>query len=387
MRFGGSEITVASRTYRSAYSCLDITNPEAVNYPEILWEFTDDSLGYTMCSPTAIKVEDQWFLVFGSGPQTLYGECTQPARVYVINLADGTVARKITIPDDNTAITNIFAADWGLNYSVDLIYFGTYDNSGGGKIYRINTHESDNPADWSLHLVIDLGRTITAEGSVATDDYGNIWVYFGTGKYFTTADVTNTDTMIFVGIKDDTTRITPYTLGDLLDVTNIEVYADSVSGMAGVNNFDDLLLLVDGYAGWYRKFESPPGERVVTAPLILGDALIFTSFIPQEDTTAPVMGPVGSDICIGGGGGPQAGNLWALYYLTGTAYKTAMLGETATGEFKTHITIYGDIPSAPAMHIGSEQEKVFVQSAGGLTGIETPLPYNPRGGIMLWRGR
>lgn len=385
MRFGGSEIQVGSNWYRSSYSCLDITNPEAVGYPELLWEYTDDSLGYTICQPSVIKIKDKWFLVFGSGPQSLYGESTQKARVYVIDLATGTLSRKIVIPDNNTSITNIFGADWGLNYSVDLIYFGTYDNSGGGKIYRINTHESDNPADWTLHQVIDLGRPITAEGSVATDDYGNIWVYFGTGKYFANADVNDSSTMVFVGIKDDTTSITPFTFGDLLDVTDVEVYADSVAGMAGVSNYNDLVQTVDGYAGWYRTFESPSGERVITTPLVIGNAVIFTSFIPEGDTTGQ-SSPI-SDLCMGTTTGPQLGNLWALYYRTGTAYKTAMLGEAVTGEFKTHVSISGDMPSGPAMHIGLEQEKVFIQSAGGLTGVQTPLPYNPRGGIMLWRGK
>jgi len=397
MRFGGGEIDVPGvDTFRSSYLAFDVTDPETDNgQPHIMWEYTDDSLGFTMCVPAMVRVKDlgantKWFLIFGSGPQTMQGECTRQASIYIIDPYTGAFIHKITIPDSNSAITNVFGVDFGLQYSVNLFYFGTYDVHSsphdGGKIYRVMTHNNIDPTTWTLHEVINLNKPITAEGSVATDNRGNLWVYFGCGKYMSNTDVADADTMLFVGIKDDTTNtLTPYTLGDLIDVTNARVYADSVAGMGGVSNFDDLILQIEGAAGWYRRFDSIPGERVVTTPLILGGAVIFTSFIPQDTTGGGTA--QGPDLCIGGGGGPQGGNLWALFYTTGTSYKTAMLGETVTGEFKTHIPIIGDMPSEPAMHIGGDQEKVFIQSAGGLIGIETPLPYNPRGGVMLWRGR
>jgi type IV pilus assembly protein PilY1 len=391
MRFGGGEYTIpGGDTYRSSYTCFDVTDPDHDNHrPLRLWEFTDDNLGFTMCIPGVIKIEDPmgtdtWYLLFGSGPQSMYGECTQNARIYVVNPATGALVDTFIVPDPNSAITNVFTADYGLTYSTNLAYFGTYDNNGGGKIYRLMTHNDPNTANWNLYEVMNVGRPITAEGSIATDDRGNLWIYFGTGKYYSNVDVGDTTIQCFLGIKDDTTNATtPFNFGDLVDVTNVSVFADSVTGIAGVSNFEDLVAHIETYAGWYRWFDSIPGERVITTPLILGGALIFTSFIPQ-DTTGTAQGP---DLCIGGGGGPQAGHLWAVFYTTGTAYKTAMLDTTATGEHKTHVSIIGDVPSEPAMHIGSDQEKVFVQSAGGLIGVETPLPYNPRGGVMLWRGR
>ncbi len=391
MGFGGPKISIGSKTYHSSYCCFDITNPEVDNRkPQFMWEFTDDSLGFTLCVPGVVKIKDfssgrndKWYLVFGSGPQTLYGECTQKARIYVVDPLNGSLVGKINLPDSNSAVTNIFTADFGLNYFTNLIYFGTYDNNNGGKVYRILTHNDPNPANWTLHEVINLNKPVTAEGTAATDNAGNLWIYFGTGKYFSNVDVANTDTMVFFGLKDDTTRTSPYTFNDLVDVTNVKIYADSVTGISGVNNFDDLVTLIQGADGWYRKFDSIPGERVVTPAIVIGGAVIFTTFIPS-DTSGSAQG---SDLCVGGGGGPQTGNLWALFYLTGTAYKQAMLDTNATGEFKTHVPILGDMPSEPAMHIGAKQEKVFVQSAGGLVGVDTPLPYNPRGGVILWRGR
>jgi type IV pilus assembly protein PilY1 len=389
MRFGGGNITVAGNTYSSAYTCYDVTNPEAGNYPRFMWEFKNDSLGYTLCLPVMVKITrsggTRWFMLTGSGPQNMYGESARRACIFVIDPTNGTVAHKIILPaaDSNSAITNIFATDWGLNYSVDLVYFGTYDKNGGGKIYRINTHEDTDPTTWTLHQVIDLNRPITAEGSVATDNRGNIWIYFGTGKYFSNVDVGDNTTQLYVGIKDDTTlgtATTPaFTLANLLDVTNVHIFADSVTGMFGVNDFDDLLSAVEAQKGWRRNLNTIVGERVVTPTLVFAGAVLFTTFAPN-DTSGTASGP---DLCIGGGGGPQAGNLWALFYLTGTAYKDAMLDTMPNGERSSHVSIVGDMPSEPSWFL----DKVFVQSAGGYKPYEFTPPYDPFGGVILWRGR
>jgi len=390
LRFGGSEIALEGQgIYRSSYSCFDITNPEnTVDYPRLLWEFTDEYLGYTVCVPVCVKITDRdagnkWYLLFGSGPQSLYAECTQNARVYVVDPLTGEIVHTIVIPDDNTAITNIFSADWGLDYTVDLIYFGTYDNAGGGKIYRINTQQNTDPTTWTLHQVIDLDRPITAEGSIAIDPRGNIWIYFGTGKYLSNLDVADATVQLFIGLKDDTTKGTPafpaFTLADLLDVTDVSVFADSVGGMAGVSNFEDIVAEVSARAGWYRRFTEMPGERVINTPLVFSGAIVFTTFIPS-DTTDMTQG---LDLCLGGGAGPQSGNLWALYYLTGTAYKHAMLDINQEGERLTHVPVVGDMPSEPAWFL----EKLFVQTGGSFGRTEYQSPYNPYGGIMLWRGR
>jgi type IV pilus assembly protein PilY1 len=393
LRFGGSEIEVEDNGeqefYRSSYSCLDITNPESGAYPSLLWEFTDQDLGFTLCIPVSIRVEDnagnsEWYVLFGSGPQSLYGECTNEARIYVLDALTGNTIRTIQIPDDNTAITNIFAADVGLDYSVDLVYFGTYDNSGGGKIYRINTQNSTDPAAWTLHQVIDLDRPITAEGSIAADPRGNPYIYFGTGKYLSNVDAADKTEQLFVGIRDDVSQGTPdipaFTLADLLDVTDVDVYDDSVDGLPGVSNFDDLIAEISAKDGWVRRFVQSPGERIVTPPLVFAGAVLFTTFAPSDTVLDALDVP---DVCIGGGGGPQEGNLYALYYLTGTAYRDAMLGEDNAGRHLVAKDIIGDMPSEPAWFL----EKIYVQTGGALGRTEYRSPFNPYGGIMLWRGR
>ena len=128
-----------------------------------------------------------------------------------------------------------------------------------------------------------------------------------------------------------------------------------------------------------RRFSETPGERVVTPPLVFAGAVLFTTFAPSDTA----VGAGEADVCFGGGGVPQEGHLYALYYLTGTAYQDAMLGTDNAGRHLISIDLVGDVPSEPAWFL----EKIYVQTGGALGRTEYRSPFNPYGGIMLWRGR
>ena len=87
MRLGGGDIDVTidsgTRTMRSAWVVLDITDPEQP--PELLAEITHADLGFTTSRPALVKrreagtnvngetdwsnpSQNEWYLVFGSGP-------------------------------------------------------------------------------------------------------------------------------------------------------------------------------------------------------------------------------------------------------------------------------------------------------------------------------
>jgi Tfp pilus assembly protein, tip-associated adhesin PilY1 len=96
MRLGGGPLTInnfgggsTSRTFRSAYFALDITDPAN---PDLLWEYTDADLGYTSSYPTIAKVGAKWFAVFGSGPTNLArGDCDNTGKngkIFIVDIAD-----------------------------------------------------------------------------------------------------------------------------------------------------------------------------------------------------------------------------------------------------------------------------------------------------------
>ncbi|MCK4941728.1 hypothetical protein KAS45_06500, partial [candidate division WOR-3 bacterium] len=266
MRLGGTAIPNDLETCHSAYFAIDVTDP--LN-PQPLWEFTDSTLQYTVCYSTVVKVRDSWFLVFGSGPITCGGDCAQNGRIFVLDLTTGTLLRTFVLPDAQSFIADIFACDWGIDYNVDRIYFGDCHYVGApvkgwqGKIYRILTHDEIDPNFWTMDMVMDMEQPITAEGSVATDEYNNLWVYFGTGRLYSDIDESNPTRHRYVGFRDDTTHSTDYT--QLYDVTNVSVDTNGLV-QPGDLPFDSLLSMVGNRLGWYRQF-SQNGERNLTSSL------------------------------------------------------------------------------------------------------------------------
>ncbi len=379
MRLGGGQIITANDTLNSAYALIDVSDP--LN-PNPLWEFTHPNLKYTLTYPTAIKIKDfalnmeKWFMLLASGPVNCAGESNQQARIYVLDLATATIERIFVLPDANSFVANIFGIDWDQNYSVDLIYFAdcfrdnTAPGGWGGKIYRIKTRESIDPNDWELSAVTEnLQRPMIAEGNVTVDEFNRLWVYFGSGRFFSDVDEADTTTkQLFVGIKEDT--VSTFTLASMYNVTNvwIDTAGDAHIG-AIVKSFEEFMDDVYATNGWYRYF-ARGGERCLTPALVFGGAVLFTTFIPT------------GDICSYGG----LGNLYAMFYRTGTPHPESYLGDTL-GAHRLFTGIGPGMPSEPALYVTADQTKVFIQTYGGIVQQETGLPTAIKPGVILWKGR
>jgi type IV pilus assembly protein PilY1 len=373
MRLGGMPIATEVDTCSSAYFAIDVTDP--LN-PVPLWEFTDSEIGLTVCYSTVIKVGSSWYLVFGSGPMTCGGECTQQARIFVLDLETGALVKKWILPDNQSFVTNIMGADWGLDYTVDRIYFGDcyYDNTipgnWGGKIYRILTGDDEDPNNWTLAAIFDMKRPITGEGSIATDDYNHLWLYFGTGRFFSDIDEADTTHHRYVGIREDTAHV--FTVAGLYNVTDVWVDTNAVVHYPGgrTSTFEDLVDSVNTSAGWWREFDEP-GERALTTSLVFGGAVLFTTFVPT------------ADICSYGG----EGNLWALYYRTGTAYIKPFLEPGESIRHPEKVFLGPGVPSEPSLYVTADQANVFIQASGAIVSPETGIPGLPKSGIIIWKGR
>lgn len=341
MRFGGKDICVdfpsGSSTFRSSYFAIDVTDP--LN-PRLLWTFTDTDLGLTLGYPAIVRIrtdpsksnsEDpgHWFVVFGSGPTSYDGSSTNLGRVYALDLNSGTNGVisgwtldtnywKFSTGDSNAFMSDAIAVDVNTDYTHDVVYIGETYNFGGiwkGKMFRLVT-KGTTPSFWTLSTLFNPGKPVTAPASASKDAKGNLWVFFGTGKFLHTNDKTTTDSQAFYGIKDvckpwllENYGCTDTVLaGDLLETTNAVVSAGggSVTGVdvPEVKNWATLLSAINGKNGWYLNF-SHSGERNYVKPLILGGLVVWATYIPN------------SDICT-----PEGDSyVYAVYYETGTAYK------------------------------------------------------------------
>ncbi|CAD7780499.1 hypothetical protein DMNBHIDG_02371 [Candidatus Methanoperedenaceae archaeon GB37] len=143
-------------------------------------------------------------LVLGSGPRDYEGD-TPPSTgyIYVIDLKTGDLIRKISV-GNHTYMGDCLAVDPDHDYTVDAIYCGTVKRQGSnviGDMLRILTDEK-GPNNWSITTLYNANAPITAPPEFAFDEAGNLWCFFGTGKYFGETDKTDESQQYLYGIKD-----------------------------------------------------------------------------------------------------------------------------------------------------------------------------------------
>ena len=451
MGMGGKEMTVdvngsyePAETSRSAYILFDVTDPLQ---PRFLGSYTDSNLGQTTSYPAVFRIKDKWFMAVGSGPNgtdAYAGVSAQQGYVYVVEIgASGfgpTVVRR-AVPD--TEIT-AFMGDpsvvdldlrtatsgkylGGINWSAEVIYLGSvYDADGSvgqpyqwrGRMYHIRltsdaslTTPDDTGSSWAYQQLAESSPSlrvgpITAAANVARDDNGRRWVYFGTGRLFSSDDISNTDRQAFFGLKEpvdtsgsDVGKLTfgtvtieastdPKSTASLFDATSAKVYEGGAVDVDGNGSIDYAAAVAGGWNGFIQTLDSSkngwviqtsPGERILGTAAVLGGVVAFSSWQPPPDCTAFFD-------CLPDG----ASTLYSPFYKTGTAFTGSIIGlgnNTYSGnpEVLRQRSLGTGISSTPTIHVG-ETGKAFIQSStGAVTDTEIKTVYPVKSGMRSWR--
>jgi type IV pilus assembly protein PilY1 len=219
--------------------------------------------------------------------------------------------------------------------------------------------------DGTTPVTKEAGPIIGAP-TVTLDDANKVWVFFGTGRYYSASDKTDTSTQYFFGIKDSVlsydcaqSSATNCQDNDLVNVSGASicttcaangnvtgVTATVGAGSVTVTDFDNssantsLVQLVKTKDGWVTTMPDSR-ERVLAAPALLGGVVFFPSFTPVND------------ICTGIG----TSQLYGLFYKTGTAHKDPILGVTtsAGNNYANRRVSMGEgMMSQAAIHIGAQ---------------------------------
>jgi type IV pilus assembly protein PilY1 len=400
-------ISGTPRNFYTAYFVLDITNPEVA--PKLLWSFSSSDLGLSTSYPTVVRTSPaadtkadhtnaKWFVVFGSGVTGYGGTVDQGAKLYAVNLTTGpgagnSLVTPMALGSWDSFMADPITMDQNLDFRSDTVYVGrTIDpaDSGrsiwSGKMYRLtmgtcaaapcstSTWGIANGANREPTEILDTfppsGTTfymgpIVSAPTVTLDDAGKTWVFFGTGRYFSAADKTNADTQYFFGIKDSVmsgdcaggqTSSTNCHDNDLVDVSSAQVcvlnvgtcggVTNQVTGVTGVTTFSSgsgttsLIGLVKSKDGWYTTLPAAR-ERVLSNPTLIGGIAFFPSFIPDNN------------ICAATG----SSNLYALFYLTGSAYTESIIGLTPSGSnqiVNRSMSLGTGLAAQMAIHLGSQ---------------------------------
>lgn len=469
MRFGGAEIKVDAgidktqdpddiRTMSSAYVILDITNPEAP--PNLLGEIRMPRLGFTTCYPTVMPMstqninsptisQNQWYLVFGSGPASATGSASvfspdyrkpavseQQGQLYVLDLMalakleTGTRAI-VTIGDiggtkkvfstttdfknqsenDHPAfaktepasfIGDPIAVDLDIgafptdnSFKTDVTYFGSVTNDGvypSGKMWRMTTGNilasnlnSGTSVNWANSTLIDVQLPISTAPAAAVDNHNKLWIYFGTGRFYNRDDISQTKAMSFFGVKEPTHSNGTYSWKPVETSTLFDSTGITLRSVESIYSRETVLA--------YNKSGSLIGnwsDLENTAASYHGGW--------RRDFSEPWERVLGQPAILGGAVlfttyipdtdicEPEGlSRLYGLYYKTGTAYYEPILG--ALGDtINTFVGLGKGLAITPSLHVGDKGVTAYIQtSSGAIETIELETPITVKSGTLFWR--
>lgn len=424
MGFGGKALTAGTTTYSSSIFALDITdwlkNPSA-STPTVLWEITLPDNTLVLSYPSIIRLGDatkngNWYVVVGTGPNDPKPDSNSKfvnnPKIYFFDLKTGNKVNEISIPLPNNtvaAVGDTFPVDVDNDYSDDTIYFGLYglknqENvwNNWGQFYRLVIKNGLSSASLSnavnMKTFNNNNQTppITAAPNFTKDENGNLWVFFGTGRYLTEDDKTLSYKNYFIGFKDpcwNGSCNTTFTKSDFTDTTNENIQATitqikqmCICDSSGCSN-RDVVYSAKGNTpaevakGWYKELTN---EGVISQSLVFGSIIDFMTFIPPNDICA------------------YEGNskLYALYYKSGTAYPnpailspnavtgTISVGQTVTVNPSINLGV-GIPPRGNPFQVSVSQNspntyEKFIQISSGVVVRQSQQPITGKPGFILW---
>jgi Tfp pilus tip-associated adhesin PilY1 len=209
-----------------------------------------------------------------------------------------TVGASMTVSvQKNNALGSPLVVNFSANDHIeDALYIGDLygnmfrvDTIGKGQTPAVSRLFKFNPYPTSPDVNPIRAKASNAYGKNA----GEMWIYFGTGRYETQADSGSATQQYFFGLKDSPTpRATPYTVSDLKPLearfTTATVNGSTVKvrTISGTNAGGDpwALKLFAKQADWGGPATASGSERVFTKPLVVGGIVFFTTFIPDATT-------------------------------------------------------------------------------------------------------
>lgn len=277
---------------------LDVTRPKTFTADDVKWEFTGgtsvDLLGLVTGELMIAKLNDgRKAVIFGNG----YNSTHQRAALFIVDLETGELIKAIDTGVGSATQPNGLAAprgwDDGADGTIDYVYAGDLQ----GNLWKFDL-SAENENQWDVAFkqgnrpqplfkatdANDKAQPITARPSIGLDPAdGSRWVFFGTGRYLTTTDLSDTSTQSWYGIIDDDQHTV--TRNQLKERKIVARGTDPETGNP-VRSFE-LAATNDmvGKKGWYVDLD--PGERMVTSSQFYGSVLIASSIIPSDDPCTP----------------------------------------------------------------------------------------------------
>ncbi len=287
-----------------ALFALDVTDPVNFNASKVLWEYTDSELGVTLGKPFIAKLNNgKTAVLVGNG----YNSTSERAVLYIIDIETGALIRKLdTLAGsavDSNGMTTPRGWDIDANGTLDMVYVG--DRL--GNVWKFDLTSSD-PANWRpaigtaaapqpLFVARDASsnrQPITGGISLGVDsrkgdiNFGKLFVFFGTGQYLLSSDITDHSVQTWYGLIDANV-----TIADRSVLTQRSIVAEGVINGNAVRAFGEAAAGdMAGKKGWYLDLVppapgTPAGERITSDSKFLGSVLLATSIVPSSNVCTP----------------------------------------------------------------------------------------------------
>jgi type IV pilus assembly protein PilY1 len=280
------------------YYALDVTRPETLTTEaqlagKVLWEFTDDDMGYSVGKPRIFKTAQHgWVVALTSGYNNIHGTQAGQGFIYLLNARTGALIQKIGTGSGTavspSGLAHAVAYIPALaDYTADSIYAG--DLLGNLWRFDLRAASGNFPAPTLLtQLRSTTGnepQPVTTEPEVSADPATQVrYVFVGTGRSLHPDD-----------------RITvPQTFYSIVDGTR-DTMGPAPSAPIGKPDLAQLTSLTDGVIvppngrGWYHDLPTTIDNfnaRVDVSPAANGGTVAFATNTPSRNPCAPMTGTV-----------------------------------------------------------------------------------------------
>ncbi|HEX4853015.1 pilus assembly protein [Arenimonas sp.] len=283
---------------------LDVTSPTTFAATNITTEYpgstTDADMGFVLGRPLIANVLIGTSLtnavktpvaIVSNGINSTNGDPV----LFVFNLATGEFIKKIVAQAVATDDDNGLSAPRGWDEDGDRLLDYVYAGDLKGNIWKFD-FTSPKVVDWGLHVEGDPFFVATDSAGKRQPITGGLsvslnptdfkpWVFFGTGKYIESTDLTSPDVQTLYGVKDLNAAVGAR--ADNLQARTL--VATGVIDNQPVRAFEANAPLDQAKKGWYVDLPAPkttpptPAERIVGDPFLLGTTLVVPSIVPSSN--------------------------------------------------------------------------------------------------------
>ena len=279
------------------YFAIDVTDPsewtdESKVASKVLWEFTDERMGYTYGRPSVVKTAKYgWVVLFTSG----YNNSDGKGYFFIVNPANGELLEAVEAPGGSSSDPlNIGEHTAYVSNYNDMTADAVYAGDLAGNVWRLDLTGKIGTYDApkliaTLANAKDVAQPVSTRPLIEVEpNSGKRYVLLGTGKLLADSDIANGDVQSLYAIVDGTGKHGDFYTGSTLPTGVIFPVTRSK-----LEENKDLLVGIGSKPtssmGWYFDLPVTKGiaQRVNVNPTANQGVVAFVANLPNGQACSP----------------------------------------------------------------------------------------------------